>query len=310
MASTNGNHDIQGTYPSTPTSPTTTTSPSSSTSTHPQLPPALLPDASPLPDTSPQSTGTSINQLHSPPSNFNRSSPEYNVGGDEDTSIGAPPQSPILATGSSPFAPAATSGKSQLLLTSPLTTLYPEDTTTPISPTYNRNKRPSESEPSGFTEVLRNSASDSGSNSANSAPSAPAATSATTSSEKPVASQPSKRQRRNTKSLKEEVPEEGAGSKEGRKASTGSMASERPRLSEQEKKNNHIASEQKRRLAIREGFDRLTEIVPGLEGQGRSESIVLKKSVDHMRDALHERQALIQRIQALGGQIPPELRQT
>lgn len=53
--------------------------------------------------------------------------------------------------------------------------------------------------------------------------------------------------------------------------------SERPRLTEQEKKNNHIASEQKRRLAIREGFDRLTEIVPGLEGQGRSESIVLKK---------------------------------
>lgn len=55
------------------------------------------------------------------------------------------------------------------------------------------------------------------------------------------------------------------------------MANERPRLSEQEKKNNHIASEQKRRMAIREGFDRLTEIVPGLEGQGRSESIVLKK---------------------------------
>lgn len=55
------------------------------------------------------------------------------------------------------------------------------------------------------------------------------------------------------------------------------MSAERPRLSEQEKKNNHIASEQKRRMAIREGFDRLTEIVPGLEGQGRSESIVLKK---------------------------------
>lgn len=54
-------------------------------------------------------------------------------------------------------------------------------------------------------------------------------------------------------------------------------SAERPRLSEQEKKNNHIASEQKRRMAIREGFDRLTEIVPGLEGQGRSENIVLKK---------------------------------
>lgn len=103
------------------------------------------------------------------------------------------------------------------------------------------------------------------------------------------------------------------------------MGSERPRLTEQEKKNNHIASEQKRRTAIRQGFDRLTEIVPGLEGQGRSESVVLKKcaalcivrhecrlmksiAVDHMRDVLHERQQLIERIQALGGEVPPELR--
>lgn len=85
------------------------------------------------------------------------------------------------------------------------------------------------------------------------------------------------------------------------------MSAERPRLSEQEKKNNHIASEQKRRMAIREGFDRLTEIVPGLEGQGRSESVVLRKSVDHMREVLQERQELIERIQALGGEIPPEL---
>jgi hypothetical protein len=35
-----------------------------------------------------------------------------------------------------------------------------------------------------------------------------------------------------------------------------------------------------RGAAIREGFDRLTELVPGLEGQGRSESIVLQKTVD------------------------------
>ena len=112
------------------------------------------------------------------------------------------------------------------------------------------------------------------------------------------------------------------------------MAQEKQRLTEQEKKNNHIASEQKRRLAIREGFDRLADIVPGLEGQGRSESIVLKKcqspppvpshlegrenadgwsaprllAVDHMREVLQERQVLIERIQALGGEIPPELR--
>ncbi|KAF8477356.1 hypothetical protein BDZ91DRAFT_638645, partial [Kalaharituber pfeilii] len=51
----------------------------------------------------------------------------------------------------------------------------------------------------------------------------------------------------------------------------------RARLTEQEKKNNHIASEQKRRNAIREGFDRLTELIPGCEGQGRSEGMVLNR---------------------------------
>ncbi|KAG9714418.1 hypothetical protein KCU73_g16218, partial [Aureobasidium melanogenum] len=49
----------------------------------------------------------------------------------------------------------------------------------------------------------------------------------------------------------------------------GANFADKPRLTEQEKKNNHIASEQKRRQAIREGFDRLAEIVPGMSGQGR-----------------------------------------
>ncbi|KAI9763616.1 MAG: hypothetical protein M1840_000410 [Geoglossum simile] len=83
---------------------------------------------------------------------------------------------------------------------------------------------------------------------------------------------------------------------------------ERPRLTEQEKKNNHIASEQKRRQAIREGFDRLTELVPGLEGQGRSESVVLRKSVDFMRKEVEERRTLVARIEALGGEVPESLK--
>jgi len=78
---------------------------------------------------------------------------------------------------------------------------------------------------------------------------------------------------------------------------------EKPRLSEHEKKANHIASEQKRRQAIREGFDRLTELVPGLEGQGRSESVVLKKTVDHMRAQLAERRRLVERLEDLGGHV-------
>jgi heteromeric Ino2p/Ino4p transcription factor len=67
-------------------------------------------------------------------------------------------------------------------------------------------------------------------------------------------------------------------------------------------------TEQKRRQAIREGFDRLTELVPGLEGQGRSESVVLKKTVDHMRAQLEERRRLVERIEALGGTVEGAMR--
>lgn len=83
---------------------------------------------------------------------------------------------------------------------------------------------------------------------------------------------------------------------------------DKPRLTEQEKKNNHIASEQKRRAAIREGFDRLTELVPGLEGQGRSESVVLKKTVDFLRLKLQERRELIAEIERTGGHVEESYR--
>ncbi|KAJ5578583.1 transcriptional regulator family: Helix-loop-helix [Penicillium hispanicum] len=83
---------------------------------------------------------------------------------------------------------------------------------------------------------------------------------------------------------------------------------DKPRLTDQEKKNNHIASEQKRRAAIREGFDRLTELVPGLEGQGRSESIVLQKTVDFIHLKLQERQGLIAEIENKGGRVDDSLR--
>lgn len=67
---------------------------------------------------------------------------------------------------------------------------------------------------------------------------------------------------------------------------------DKPRLSEQEKKNNHIASEQKRRQAIREGFDRLSEIVPGMTGQGRSEAVMLQATVIHMKQQVEKKEEL------------------
>ncbi|KAH7368548.1 hypothetical protein B0T11DRAFT_326714 [Plectosphaerella cucumerina] len=85
-------------------------------------------------------------------------------------------------------------------------------------------------------------------------------------------------------------------------------ADEKPRLTEAEKKQNHIASEQKRRQAIREGFDRLTELVPGLEGQGRSEGLVLQRTVKYMREQLEERRAIVERVEAAGGTVDEEMK--
>ncbi|KAF1811292.1 hypothetical protein P152DRAFT_474891 [Eremomyces bilateralis CBS 781.70] len=75
---------------------------------------------------------------------------------------------------------------------------------------------------------------------------------------------------------------------------------EKPRLSEQEKKNNHIASEQKRRQAIRDGFDRLANVVPGMAGQGRSEAVVLQATIEFLRQQLVERQDYIDELRSRG----------
>ncbi|KAI8365383.1 uncharacterized protein BYT42DRAFT_161910 [Radiomyces spectabilis] len=48
-------------------------------------------------------------------------------------------------------------------------------------------------------------------------------------------------------------------------------------LTEEQKKANHIASEQKRRANIRIGFDQLVDIVPSLSHCHRSESLILQK---------------------------------
>jgi heteromeric Ino2p/Ino4p transcription factor len=77
-------------------------------------------------------------------------------------------------------------------------------------------------------------------------------------------------------------------------------AGDRPRLTEAQKKENHIRSEQKRREAIREGFDRLASIVPGLEGQGRSEAVVLGGAIKLMREKIVERERVIAEAKARG----------
>ncbi|KAK5651046.1 hypothetical protein OQA88_1056 [Cercophora sp. LCS_1] len=77
-------------------------------------------------------------------------------------------------------------------------------------------------------------------------------------------------------------------------------AEDKPRLTEEEKRANHIASEQKRRQAIRDGFDQMAELVPGMSGQGRSEGQVLNKATDYIHQLLEERKLLIEQLVASG----------
>ncbi|KAK9788342.1 putative BHLH domain-containing protein [Seiridium cardinale] len=86
-------------------------------------------------------------------------------------------------------------------------------------------------------------------------------------------------------------------------------ADEKTRLTEEEKKQNHIASEQKRRQAIRDGFDKLCELVPGLEGQGRSEGLVLNRTVEYMREQLQVRRRLVLEREARGEVVDEKLRE-
>lgn len=68
-------------------------------------------------------------------------------------------------------------------------------------------------------------------------------------------------------------------------------------------------TEQKRRQAIRDGFDRLCELVPGLEGQGRSEGLVLQRTVLFMREQLETRRQLVQEREARGEVVDEKLKE-
>ncbi|KAF2758753.1 hypothetical protein EJ05DRAFT_363350 [Pseudovirgaria hyperparasitica] len=74
----------------------------------------------------------------------------------------------------------------------------------------------------------------------------------------------------------------------------------RPRLTTLQKKANHIASEQKRREAIRKEYDKLAALVPGTEGMGRSEALVLERTIKYMRDQINYRYQMLANAKRMG----------
>ncbi|KAJ3158455.1 hypothetical protein HDU86_002924 [Geranomyces michiganensis] len=105
-----------------------------------------------------------------------------------------------------------------------------------------------------------------------------------------------------------------AGSSARRGSASGKGAGAKPRaknmkrrngrelLTEQEKRTNHIVSEQKRRTLIRSGFKALAELVPGANASGNlgsSKSVILHNAVGFIRHLEYGNRALAEQLERL-----------
>jgi len=68
--------------------------------------------------------------------------------------------------------------------------------------------------------------------------------------------------------------------------------SQKARLTDEQKKNNHNTSEQARRQAIREQFEQLANMMPGWEGKGASEAKVMEAAVGYLKEQLQKKSEL------------------
>ncbi|KAF7538773.1 hypothetical protein G7Z17_g12566 [Cylindrodendrum hubeiense] len=86
-----------------------------------------------------------------------------------------------------------------------------------------------------------------------------------------------------------------------RKSAVNGSKSARENLSEEQKRENHIRSEQKRRTLIKEGFDDLCDLVPGLRGGGFSKSTMLSMAAEWLEELLKGNEALATQLASLEG---------
>lgn len=90
-------------------------------------------------------------------------------------------------------------------------------------------------------------------------------------------------------------------------ASAAGSGNNKAHLSEEQKKANHIASEKKRRNNIREQYDNLAAMVPGMTGQGRSEGRVLEETVKYSLRLAQERMDMIHQLRDAGQHVDAQL---
>ncbi|KAF7873868.1 hypothetical protein EAF04_002540 [Stromatinia cepivora] len=83
-----------------------------------------------------------------------------------------------------------------------------------------------------------------------------------------------------------------------RKSTSATAKTTRENLTEDQKRENHIKSEQKRRTLIREGFEDLGELVPGLRSGGFSKSAILVMTADWLEELMQGNKDLRHKIDA------------
>ena len=77
-----------------------------------------------------------------------------------------------------------------------------------------------------------------------------------------------------------------------RKSSSASQKAQRENLTEEQKRSNHILSEQKRRNLIKHGFEELHDLVPELRNGGLSKSNVLMEAASFLEDLIKGNRAV------------------
>lgn len=87
-----------------------------------------------------------------------------------------------------------------------------------------------------------------------------------------------------------------------RKSTLAEVKAPRQNLTEEEKKLNHIRSEQKRRNQIKEGFANLTEMMPD-KTIGASKCAILSSAVDWLADLIEGNEALRAQLEKMGGRL-------
>lgn len=89
---------------------------------------------------------------------------------------------------------------------------------------------------------------------------------------------------------------------QARRSKAHSLRPPRENLTEEQKRANHILSEQKRRNLIKQGFDELCSLVPELRGGGFSKSTMLAQAADWLQDLLHGNEMLRHQLEDLKAQ--------